>query len=59
MSGGGEGVMGNREVPRIEILWLRAHLRGALAAACSEEDGGSQGKHGFPCATEPQAEETA
>ena len=57
MSGGVEGVMGNREVPRIEILGLRAHLRGALAEACPEEEGGSWGKHGFPHATEPKAEE--
>ena len=48
--------MGNRKVPWIEILRLRAHLRGALTEACSEE-GGSRGKHGFPRATEPEAEE--
>jgi hypothetical protein len=54
---GVEGVMGNREVPRIEILRLRAHPRGALAEACSEEEGGSWGKHGFPYATEPEAKE--
>ena len=59
MSGRVEGVMGNREVPRIEILGLRAHLRGALTEACSEEEGGSRGKHGFPRATEPEAEEKA
>ena len=51
--------MGNREVPRIEILRLRAHLRGALAEARLEEEGGSWGKHGFPHATEPEAEEAA
>jgi hypothetical protein len=51
--------MGNREVPRIELLRLRLHLRGALAEACSEEEGGSWGKHGFPHATEPKAEERA
>jgi hypothetical protein len=39
--------MGNREVPRIDLLMLRGHLRGALAEAC----------HGFPRATEPKAEE--
>jgi hypothetical protein len=50
--------MGNREVPRIEILRLRAHSRGALAEA-SPEEGGSRGKHGFPRATEPKAEEAA
>ena len=59
MSGDGEGVMGNREVPRIEILRLRGHLRGALAEACSDEKGGSRGKHGFPRATEPEAEGAA
>jgi len=51
--------MGNREVPRIEILRLRAHPRGALVEACPEEEGGSRGKHGFPRATEPEAEEAA
>jgi hypothetical protein len=50
--------MGNREVPRIEILRLRAHPGGALAEACSGEEGGSRGKHGFPRATEPKAKET-
>ena len=57
MSGCVEGVMGNREVPRIEILRLRAQLRGARAEASTEEEGGSWGKHGFPHATEPEAEE--
>ena len=57
MSGLEEGVMGNQEVPRIEILSLRAHLRGALPEAGPEEEGGSRGKHGFPCATEPKAKE--
>jgi hypothetical protein len=59
VSGCGEGVMGNRKVPRVEILRLRAHLRGALAKACPEEEGGSWGKHGFPHATEPKAKEVA
>jgi len=60
VSGCVEGVMGNREVPRIEILRLRAHPRGALAEACpEEEEGGSRGKHGFPRATEPEAEGAA
>ena len=59
MSGLGEGVMGNREVPRIEILRLRAHLPGALAEASRGEEGGSRGKHGFPRATEPKAKEEA
>jgi hypothetical protein len=49
--------MGNREVPRIEILRLRAHLRGAVAEADPGEEGGSLGKHGFPRATEPKARE--
>ncbi len=51
--------MGNREVPRIAIFSLRAHLRGARAEACLEEEGGSRGKHGFPRATEPKAKEAA
>jgi hypothetical protein len=59
VSGLGEGVMGNREVPRIGILRLRADLRGARAEACPEEEGGSRGKHGFPRATEPKAKEEA
>jgi hypothetical protein len=59
VSGRLEGVIGNREVPRIGILRLRAHLRGALAEACAEEERGSRGKLGFPRATEPEAEERA
>jgi hypothetical protein len=55
----GEGVMGNREVPRIVILSARADLRGARAEAFIGEEGGSRGKHGFPRATEPEAEEAA
>ena len=51
--------MGNREVPRIEILRARADLRGARAEACPGEEGGSWGKHGFPPATEPKAKEEA
>jgi hypothetical protein len=49
--------MGNREVPRIAILRLRADLRGARAEASLEEEGGSWGKHGFPRATELKAKE--
>jgi len=49
VSGGVEGVTGNREVPRIEI-------RGA---ASSVKEGGSWGKPGFPHATEPEAREVA
>ena len=59
MSGRGEGVMGNREVPRIEILSPCDDLRGARTEASSEEEGGPWGKHGFPHATEPQAKEEA
>ncbi len=46
-----EGVGGNREVPPHELL--------GGAEAPSEEEGGSRGKHGFPRATEPKAEEAA
>jgi hypothetical protein len=46
-----EGVGGNREVPPVELL--------GGAEACSEEEGGSWGKHGFHHATEPEAEEAA
>jgi hypothetical protein len=51
--------MGNREVPRIEILRQRAHLRGALPEANLEEEGGPRGKHGFPRATEPKVKKEA
>ena len=44
--------MGNREIPRIAILSARAE-------AYLGEEGGSTGKHGFPRATEPEAEEAA
>jgi hypothetical protein len=50
MSGRVEGVWGNREVSPREIL-------GARAEACFREEGGPRGKHGFPRATEPEAEE--
>ena len=54
----GEGVMGNREVLRIEILARRADLSGASGKAhIEEEEGGSWGKHGFPHAIEPKARE--
>jgi hypothetical protein len=36
-----------------------AHLRGEPAEACFEEERGSCGRHGFPRATEPKAEEAA
>ena len=52
-----EGVMGNREVPRIEILEVRADEGGAWFEASPGEEGGSRAKHGFPRATEPKAEE--
>jgi hypothetical protein len=51
-----DGVMGNREVPRIGILVPRADLRGAWDGASTEE-GGSRGNPGFPRATEPEAKE--
>jgi hypothetical protein len=51
--------MGNREVPRIWILSPRADLGGARAEVCTEKEGGSWGKHGFPRATEPEAKEEA
>jgi hypothetical protein len=47
-----EGEGGNREVPPITV-------RGARAAANIPEEGGSWGRHGFPHATEPEAEEAA
>jgi len=59
VSGGGEGVMGNREVPRIEIPIACGDLSGAWDWAISIEEGGSWGKHGFPDATEPKAKEGA
>jgi hypothetical protein len=46
-----EGVGGNREVPPGGVL--------GGAEAILEEEGGSRGKHGFPRATEPEAEEVA
>ena len=52
-----EGVMGNREVPRIVILEVRGYASGARFEAIPEEEGGPRGKHGFPRATGPKAEE--
>lgn len=46
-----EGEGGNREVPPSGVL--------GGAEASLEEEGGSWGKHGFPHATEPEAEEVA
>jgi len=57
VSGGVEGVTGNPEVPRIEILRPLADLRDAWPEASSEEEVGSWKKHGFPHATEPEAKE--
>jgi hypothetical protein len=51
-----EGVMGNREVLWIVILEVRGDASVARFEAIPEE-GGSPGKHGFPRATEPKAEE--
>ena len=51
MKCGVEGVGGNREVPPDAI-------RGG-AEASLEEEGGPRGRHGFPRATEPEAEEAA
>jgi hypothetical protein len=52
-----EGVMGNREVPRIEILGTRGDPGGACGEARLKEERGSWGKPGFPYATEPKAKE--
>jgi hypothetical protein len=52
-----QGVIGNREVPRSEILGARADRSGAWAEACSGREGDSWGKHGFPHASEPEARE--
>jgi hypothetical protein len=49
------GLGENREVPPPAILGLRAHLRGELAEACLEEEGGARGKHGFPRESELKA----
>jgi hypothetical protein len=51
--------MGNREVPRIEILIACGDVSGAWDQACPEEEGGMRGKPGFPRTTEPEAEEAA
>ncbi len=52
-----EGVMGNREVPRIVILEVRGAASGARFEAIPGEEGGPRGEHGFPRATETKAEE--
>jgi hypothetical protein len=50
-----EGVGGNRKVSPFEILRARRDTRAAGAQAHLKE-GGPWGKHGFPQATEPKAE---
>jgi hypothetical protein len=52
-----EGVMENREVPRIAILRGCADASGARSEAILEKEGGPRGKPGFPRATEPKAQE--
>src|SRR5213078_3256666 len=59
LSGRGDGVMGNREVPRIDIRSPRAALRGARAEAPQGEEGGWGGNPVSPHATEPKAKEAA
>jgi hypothetical protein len=54
-----EGERGNREVPPRAKRRVPGDMRGRRAAVYSEEEGGSWGKHGFPHATEPEAEEVA
>jgi hypothetical protein len=51
MKGRVEGTGGNREVPPTVVL--------GGAEASLDEEGGSWGKHSFPHATEPEAEEAA
>jgi hypothetical protein len=53
-----EGDGGNREVSPLLLSGERGDLSGAYVGASSKE-GGSWGKHGFPCATEPKAREVA
>jgi len=52
-----EGAGGNREVSPLAILCARRDLGAAGAQASLEQEGGPRGKHGFPLATEPKAEE--
>jgi hypothetical protein len=52
-----EGVMGNREGPHNEIPITCADDSGAGERARLREEGGSRGKHGFPRAMKPKAEE--
>jgi hypothetical protein len=57
VSGRVEGVMGNREVPRIVVPAACVGPGGARGQASLGKEGGSRGKHGFPRATEPKAME--
>jgi hypothetical protein len=54
-----EGEGGNREVPPRLIQRVPGDLRGRRAPVYLEKEGGAWGKHGFPHATEPKAEEAA
>ena len=51
---GGEG-QGDQEVSPISLSTFPGDLSGAGVRVCSEEEGDSRGKHGFPRATERQA----
>jgi len=50
-------VMGNREVSHLLIRGAGGDLSAAGVAAFLVEEGGPWGKHGFPYATKPKAEE--
>jgi hypothetical protein len=45
---------GNREVSRLAILVVSADMGAAHGEACSGEEGGPWGKHGFPHGSEAQ-----
>jgi hypothetical protein len=53
ISGRVEGEGGNREVSPAAIRGAPGDMRGRRAAAYTEEEGGSWGKHGFPHAKSP------
>ena len=59
MSGDGEGVRGNREVPPPVILDTHDNLISVRVEARTGEEGGSWGKHGFPHATEAKPRKVA
>ena len=59
MSGRVEGEGGNREVSSLYLFDVRGDLSGAGVEARIPGEGGTWGKHGFPHATEPKAEEAA